>query len=83
MQPVVDGIVEQIEHIEEQAKHHIGEAFGPTEKELKALKLTHLHVTLSGAFELLYDLPEGLPFDYVSARFNAECVFEGVGGGNY
>ena len=83
MQPVVDRIVEQIDHFDAQAKHHIGEAYHLTEKELKTLKLTHLHVKLSGTFELLYDLPEGLPFEYVSAHFNAEHMFEAVGGGNY
>lgn len=83
MQAVVDTIVEQIARFDQHAKQNIGEAYQPTEKALKALKLTHLHVTLSGAFELLYDLPEGLAFEYVSACFSAEHVFEALGGGNY
>ncbi|WP_299605466.1 hypothetical protein [uncultured Aquimarina sp.] len=76
-------ILNQITSFDSNAKDKLKELYNPTKRELEEIKVNHIDFYINKDFDLLYNLPEGSPMEYLTIKFSEHGKIIDSGGGNY
>lgn len=76
-------ILNQISNFDSEAKEKLKELYNPTKRELEEITISHIDFYINKDFDLLYNLPEGSPMEYLSIKFSKHGVIIDSGGENY